>query len=122
MKSNLLRKLLVMSRYGLIVFLLQVVFYTFLLAEPSKGQKSLENITVTVEFQQSKLKNVFTRIEKLTDFQFAYQKSEIRDKQSFSISRRNITMANLLREIARGCRCFSFRIALAGPSSHGKGY
>ncbi len=90
-----------MSRYGLIVFLLQVVFYTFLLAEPSKGQKSLENITVTVEFQQSKLKNVFTRIEKLTDFQFAYQKSEIRDKQSFSISRRNITMANLLREIAR---------------------
>ena len=101
MMTNLLRKLLVMSRYGLIVFLLQIVFYTFLLAEPSKGQKSLENIMLTVEFQGSKLKDVFTRLEKITDFQFAYQKGKIRNKRLFSISRRDISLANLLREIAR---------------------
>ena len=90
-----------MSKYALIGCLLQTFFYPFLFAESTKGQKSLENIFVTIELNESKLKEVFTKIEKLTDFQFAYKKGEIRNKESLSINARDISIGNLLRQIAR---------------------
>lgn len=90
-----------MSKYALIGCLLQAFFYPFLFAESTKGQKSIENIFVTIELNESKLKEVFTKIEKLTDFRFAYKKGEIRNKESLSIHARYISIGNLLRQIAR---------------------
>ncbi len=90
-----------MSKYTLIGFLLQTIFYPFLFAESTKGQRSLENIFVTIELKESNVKEVFTKIEKLTDFQFAYKKGEINKKQSISVKQQDISLANLLREIAR---------------------
>ncbi|MDN5214931.1 TonB-dependent receptor [Fulvivirgaceae bacterium BMA12] len=101
MMTKILKKILIMSKYTLIGFLLQTIFYPFLFAESTKGQRSLENIFVTIELKESNVKEVFTKIEKLTDFQFAYKKGEINKKQSISVKQQDISLANLLREIAR---------------------
>ena len=69
-----------MSKYALIGCLLQTIFYPFLFAESTKGQKSLENIFVTIELKESNLKEAFSKIEKLTDFQFAYKKERYEKK------------------------------------------
>lgn len=73
MKNNLLGEILLMSKFVFQMFFLQALFVTVIYAENSNAQnKSLYEINVSVEAQESSVLEVFRQIENKTDFIFTY--------------------------------------------------
>ncbi len=104
MKIKLLRQLYCMSRiifHGLVI---QLIISGILLASDSKAQldnKSIENINVSIRVDKTPLKEVLKRIEENTGFTFTYNGNAINEKQQITVSIRNGSLADLLREISR---------------------
>jgi TonB-linked SusC/RagA family outer membrane protein len=103
MKNILLRRLIVMSRstfYGLI---LQVLLIGLLRAADLSAQpeESIDNIKVTISFKDASLKEVFSDLERQTDFYFAYEKSVLNEKYKITLSSKSISLSEVLRLITR---------------------
>ncbi len=101
MKYKLLRQLYTMSRYALIGFLIQCVSFTFLMAENSYAQKSIEEFYLTVQMENVKVKKIFSEIEKKTTFSFAYANNVIEGSQKLSLNFENQSLADVLRHISK---------------------
>ena len=102
MKFKLLRQVLRMSKYGILGIIMQCFLYSFLIAKDSIAQKpSIEDIYVSINLENKKLKEVFDQIENQTGFGFVFDARTINKNQSVSYSVSNKSLADLLREIAK---------------------
>ncbi|MFY0652441.1 MAG: TonB-dependent receptor [Cyclobacteriaceae bacterium] len=101
MKIKLLRQLYIMSSYAFKGFLIQCICFTFLLAESGKAQKSIEEVYLTIQLNDVKVKQVFSQIEKKTPFSFAYPNNVIEVNSKISLDFEHESLANLLRYVSK---------------------
>ncbi|MEN7547738.1 SusC/RagA family TonB-linked outer membrane protein [Rapidithrix thailandica] len=97
MKLKLIRQVLAMSRYALLGLTIQCFLCSMLIAAEGKAQKSIEDIYVSVQIKNQSIEKIFTDIEKQTNFNFAYSKNVLKNLNKLSLSKRHISLANLLR-------------------------
>ena len=101
MKIKLLRQLYTMSCHAFKGFLIQCICFTFLFAESGKAQKSIEEVYLTIQMDDVKVKQVFSQIEKKTPFSFAYPNNVIEGSSKISLDFENESLANLLRYVSK---------------------
>ena len=77
MKKKLTELLIMVSKYTLIGFFMQLISFSLLLAYESAAQKNLsvKEIVVSIHLNESTLQETFNKIESLTDLKFNYHKS-----------------------------------------------
>ncbi len=102
MKEKLLRQLKSMSKLTLFGFLVQTMFFSAIFAEGGKAQsKSIEEVYISISFDNIQLKDAFKEISRKTDFLFSYDKNVIDEKLQVSADFRNTSLADLLRHISK---------------------
>ncbi|WP_083925324.1 TonB-dependent receptor [Flexithrix dorotheae] len=102
MKMKLLRQLIVMSKYTFYSLIIQVFLCSFLIAKEGKAQReSLEDIYVSLNFEDYRLNKVFSKIEAETNFNFAYHKNIFAVKHKVTANFNNQSLANVLRYISK---------------------
>ena len=79
-----------------------------LMAGSGKAQ-GLNDVKVSLELNNESLKTAFNRIEKQTDFRFAYNKKEVDNYRNITLPKDNYTLQNLL-EILLGNTDLSYRL------------
>ncbi len=87
-----------MSKFFFYVACLQTLFATAALAEKSRAQ-SLEEVYITCDWQQSSLEDVFSNIQRQTDFFFTYNYESIK-KISIAHANGKVKLADLLKYIS----------------------
>lgn len=91
-----------MSKYAIFGVFIQCILYSLALANPSKAQRvSIEDIRISVEFENTSLQKAFQILGRLTDFEFAYNKSIINPETRLNMQVSDISLADLLRKISR---------------------
>ncbi|MDN5202121.1 TonB-dependent receptor [Fulvivirgaceae bacterium BMA10] len=91
-----------MSKYAIFGIFLQCIFYSLILAGAGKAQKvSVEDIRVSIEFNQLSIEKAFEKIEELTNFEFAYKRKVIDPGKRLTLRQSNISLGELLRNISR---------------------
>ncbi|CAN0531230.1 unnamed protein product, partial [Scytosiphon promiscuus] len=103
MKLKLIRQIIIMSKFTLYGIFLQALCISFLSAKEGMAQrKSLEEIYISLDLQNSTVKEAIQAIENRTEFVFAFEK-ELVETNNISISARaeNESLANLLRKISK---------------------
>ncbi|MDN5204359.1 TonB-dependent receptor [Fulvivirgaceae bacterium BMA10] len=91
-----------MSKYAIFGIFIQCILYSLVLANSSEAQRvSIEEIQISVTLENASIKKAFQKIEKLTDFEFAYHKLIIDPNRRLDINERNISLADLLRSISK---------------------
>ncbi|MEM1136785.1 MAG: SusC/RagA family TonB-linked outer membrane protein [Bacteroidota bacterium] len=99
---KILRQLIAMSKCGFYGLVIQALLCSMLVAKDGKAQKeSLEEIYVSINFNQNRLNEVFSKIENKTDFNFAYHKKIFSKDQEFTINFYHQPLANILRFISK---------------------
>jgi len=80
MGNKLLLQLWFMSKIFLKGLMVQLFFVTLLLAENTSAQniKDLKDIRLSVEFSKESIFSVIDKLEKLTDFTFAYNRADLK--------------------------------------------
>tara|TARA_R110002012_G_scaffold81454_1_gene206163 strand:- start:101006 stop:104377 length:3372 start_codon:yes stop_codon:yes gene_type:complete len=102
MKSKVLKKIAIMSKYAVYGMILQTVLCTLIFASEGEAQrKSLDEILVSVELKNLKIEEAFSRIEEITEFDFAYKRSDFDTRKRISLAVQNQPMTELLLGIAR---------------------
>ncbi|WP_271783397.1 SusC/RagA family TonB-linked outer membrane protein [Aquimarina algiphila] len=99
MKKNLFKALVVMSKYALYIFILQILFISTVFANSSHAQ-SIKNIYLDLDVKSVKLKEVFEKIEDETQFQFAYLESSIPLNKKITIQVQQKSLEYILMEIS----------------------
>jgi len=93
-----------MSKYTFYSFTLQCLLASFLLAAPGNGQSnsvSMEEIFLTVEFNNDKLNVVFDKLEEKTGFKFAYFSNVINSNNRLEANFENKSLSHILEEISK---------------------
>lgn len=90
-----------MSGYALKGFLIQCACFTFLLAESGNAQKSIEEVYLSIQMENVKVKQIFSHIEKNTPFSFAYPNNVIENNKKINVDFQNESLANLLRYVSK---------------------
>ncbi|MDN5212934.1 TonB-dependent receptor [Fulvivirgaceae bacterium BMA12] len=91
-----------MSKYAIFGILIQCILYSFVLANSTKAQKkSIEEIHITIELDNLSIREIFKKLETLTDFEFAYKQKILNPRKRLNFNRQSTSLANLLRNISR---------------------
>ena len=102
MKYSILKQIILLSKYTLYGIMLQTLFFSILVSADSYSQKkSLEEIYVTLQFEGEKLKQVFNRIQRETDFNFIYNNNYVSDKIQINAGVTNQPLASFLRQLSQ---------------------
>ncbi|UZD22858.1 TonB-dependent receptor [Algoriphagus halophytocola] len=103
MEKSILRKIIMLSKYFVCAFLFQLFCTCVLFASPGKAQlKSLDDITVTVNFQESALNKVIPELERQSGLLFTYNKSKVPvDKLRVNVSMTKAPLTDVLHEISK---------------------
>ncbi len=89
-----------MSKYTFYGIFMQMMFLTLVLADEGRGQfKSIEDVNISIALKNAKVNETFDKIERLTQFRFAYKKSVL-PKQRLNISQKTRSLGDLLRVIS----------------------
>ncbi|MBT28020.1 MAG: SusC/RagA family TonB-linked outer membrane protein [Thalassobius sp.] len=107
MKLDLLKLLMFASKQAIYVFIVQLVAMQFLLAEPSVSQ-SLTEVDITLDLKNTSIEDVFSEIEKHTDFNFTYGNKVKTEKVFIDLDIKNGTLHEVLQSIASQSK-FNFR-------------
>ncbi|UZR98397.1 SusC/RagA family TonB-linked outer membrane protein [Chondrinema litorale] len=107
MKLDLLKLLMFASKQAIYVFLVQVVAMQFLIAEPSNSQ-SLMEVDITLNLKNTSIENVFSEIEKHTEFNFTYGNRVKTEKVFIDLDIKNGNLHEVLELIASKSK-FNFR-------------
>ena len=107
MKFDLLKLLMFASKQAIYVFLIQVVAMQFLVAEPSISQ-SLMKVDITINLKNTSIEEVFSEIEKHTDFNFTYGNKVKAEKVFIDLDIKNGNLREVLESIASQSK-FNFR-------------
>lgn len=101
MKNPLLRQVLRMTKYAFIGVFLQCFLSTLLLATEIRAQKkSINEIFLSVSFENQNLEEAFLRIGEKTNFNFHYNQ-KIASSKKINLSMRNTSLGDLLRQISK---------------------
>ncbi|MEQ6119811.1 SusC/RagA family TonB-linked outer membrane protein [Reichenbachiella sp. MALMAid0571] len=91
-----------MSKYAIYGIFMQCILFSFVFAGYSTAQNmSMEEIHVTVEFDDLSIKESLEKLEKLTDFKFAYKEKIVSTRKKLTFDKQHISLANLLRNISK---------------------
>lgn len=102
MKKNYLNYLLMLSKFSVYGFLVQVMIFTTLLANHGEAQiKSVKDVTVSVELTNVSLKKAFNTLEKQTNFYFTYKDKDLRNTANVDLNFSETSLAAVLLEISR---------------------
>src|SRR5690606_19960108 len=102
MKIKLQRAIYMLSRYFLQGFLLQMLFFNFVLAVNFNAQyKKIDEVLVTLDRNELTLDQLFKHIESKTDFQFAYDRQDIDGDFSITVDTRKASVEDYLTQAAR---------------------
>ncbi|WPP49185.1 SusC/RagA family TonB-linked outer membrane protein [Catalinimonas niigatensis] len=112
MKIPLLKKAFNMSKFTFYGILLQCCTMTVLMASvDSMGQRqSINDIIVSLDVNDERLVDVFTHLEKLTEFKFAYNHRNLDEKQKVTFTAQEESLANILFMISKQTRLSFKRI------------
>ena len=99
MKIVLLRLFMVVSKYTLRLFLIQVICMNFVIARSSHSQ-NLDEIKVSLSIQHASITQVLEEIEKRTDFVFAYAESVRSIETSFTLAYSGASLRTVLEDIS----------------------
>lgn len=74
-----------------------------ILANDTRGQvrSSMEKIKISLDFKNTKVRDIFASIEDQTSFTFSYFTSKLNDRVPLTIDAENESLANVLRQISR---------------------
>jgi len=87
------------SKQFLYVFIFQLIALQLLVAEPSVSQ-SIENVKISIVLKNASLKDVFSEIEKKTDFVFLYNDNILETDVSFNMEYHKISVSRLLKQLS----------------------
>lgn len=110
MKINLLKGIKLMSKlffYGLV---LQLIFFEMLIASGSRAQsvKNIREIYLNIDVENSEVREIFSKIEKETDFRFTYDIKDIKTAKKVDLTASDLSLYEILEEISRITK-FRFR-------------
>ncbi|MCG8307202.1 MAG: SusC/RagA family TonB-linked outer membrane protein [Cytophagales bacterium] len=103
MKKKVLRLFMMVSKFTLYGAMMQVIFFSLVLAHSSDAQQftSVRDIEIDVEFHQSDMLEVINSIESGTNYQFVYYPSDIENIKNFNLERQRISVADLLLKLSK---------------------
>lgn len=128
MKKNVLHVLIMSSFYALIGFFLQCLTLTLVVASNGNAQHRMNvyETTISVNFKNSSLTEAFKEIESQSNFEFAYNNSEIDQKVKINLNRQGISIGDLLYEMSRQAnlhfRQVNNNISVVKASKHDQAY
>lgn len=99
MKILLLRLLMITSKYGLRLFLIQVICMNLVIARPSNSQ-DLEHVTVSITLNQASITQALGEIEQKTDFVFAYSESILAVATHFTGDYKKASLRKVLEDLS----------------------
>ncbi|HET7179726.1 MAG TPA: SusC/RagA family TonB-linked outer membrane protein, partial [Chryseosolibacter sp.] len=99
MKIVLLRLLMITSKYGLRLLLIQVLFMNLCLARPTLSQ-SLDDVVLSLSVQGASIPQVFRKIEGKTGFVFAYTESLEKTGRHITADYRKTTLRKVLEDLS----------------------
>ena len=83
--------------------IISVIFFASLvLSARNLKSQGIDNVTVTVYFKNNTLKEVFKKIEAITDFHFTYRPVDIKSVVNINYKKDEVTVAKLLQDILKG--------------------
>ncbi|WP_200976442.1 TonB-dependent receptor [Echinicola sp. 20G] len=100
MKKKPIQLILKMTKYTLYGFLFQMIILNVVLAHKIEAQK-IDEVFVSVSFNDTELQNVLTEIEKQSDFHFTIHENEKYLNYKVSVHGANISIENLLKKIGK---------------------
>jgi TonB-linked SusC/RagA family outer membrane protein len=107
MKKVLLKLLMLVSRYTLRLFLIQVICINFALAGASSGQ-DLDQVKVSLSLNRAKITDIFQALEHKTSFRFAYPESINQLNKTYDIHYSEASMRKVLKDLSlQGSLCFN---------------
>ncbi len=103
MKKKLLRQFILMSKLLLYGSFIQCLLLNFLLAAPTEAQKikTVREVKVKLDLEESSLMEVFSAIESNTDFKFSYYKGVFDPNATIKLSKSNKTVRDILLQISK---------------------
>lgn len=99
MKIVLLRLFMVISKYTLRLFLIQLMCMNFVAAKTTHSQ-NLDQVKVSLSVDRATIIQVLQEIEQKTDFVFAYTESVQRIETSFTFAYDQVSLRKILEEIS----------------------
>ena len=102
MEKSILRKIIMLSKYFVCAFIFQLFFTAVLMANSGHAQlKGLDDITVTVNFNESTLNKVIPELEKQSGFMFTYNKVKVPvDELTVNLAMNKVPLSEVLYEIS----------------------
>ena len=102
MEKSILRKIIMLSKYFVCAFIFQLFFTAVLMASSGHAQlKGLDDITVTVNFNESTLNKVIPELEKQSGFMFTYNKVKVPvDELTVNLAMNKVPLSEVLYEIS----------------------
>ncbi len=102
MRLKVLRQIWTMSKFAFYALLLQCMFAGLLLADDVRSQSSsIEEIYISVQLEDATLKDVFTNLESVTNFNFSYNQGIIDLDEKVSAIAVNESLGDVLRKLAK---------------------
>src|SRR5690606_27293143 len=102
MNGNLLYLIKMVSKNLLYGFIIQCLFLTTLMATDTKAQiKSIDETFIKLARQETKITDVFSRLETRTDYFFVYPDDLLLNKKSISLEGKRKSVYEILLEIAK---------------------
>ncbi|HSI77725.1 MAG TPA: TonB-dependent receptor [Lunatimonas sp.] len=100
MKNNLLKHVIHMTKLFAIVFMVQCISMSLLIAKDGIAQtKNMEEVAVNLSLKEVPLENAFSQIEANTGFNFVFATRELSGLPTISVSSDGRNLYNLLQEI-----------------------
>jgi TonB-linked SusC/RagA family outer membrane protein len=99
MKIVLRKLLMLVSKYTLRLFIIQVICMNFVLAGPSTGQ-DLDNVKVSMSVSNARLTDILLDIENKTEFVFAYAESIKTLKQTYDLNVSDVSLRTVLEHLS----------------------
>src|SRR5688572_3568314 len=99
MKIVLLRLLMLISKYSLRLFIIQLICMNFVVAKTSHSQ-NLDEVKVSLSVEGATIAQVLQEIEKKTDFVFAYTESVQKIETSFTFEYQQASLRKILEDIS----------------------
>ncbi|MFY0651706.1 MAG: TonB-dependent receptor [Cyclobacteriaceae bacterium] len=90
-----------MSKYALIGMILQTVLFSMITAREVEGQKSIENVLLTIDVNGSRIEDAFAKIEKASGFTFSYKRNSLGKKKIQNAKVGEASLADILRSIGK---------------------
>lgn len=99
MKILLLKLLMTSSKYGLRLFLMQIIFMNLCLAAPSLSQ-SLDDVRLSLSVNKASITQVLDKIEESTHFVFAYTESVQKVDEEFTLEYQGTSLRKVLEDLS----------------------